>query len=195
MDATSMSTEPGTVSETSATAPSCMKRRDAFIEEIAATIDAGRSGGMGESFVFGLSGRWGEGKTYLLAQLEGPLKHRGYGVIRLNPWKFSGDRVAFLRYFLVKLLRTQSRSERVAVAWQCCRLGKWGEAIAMLRPARTLAAIRTDVSKQRVEWPSLIGILVVVAAVYWGAVSWLRESIEASRRAGSCHSPSWPSQC
>jgi len=71
--------------------------------------------------VFGLSGRWGEGKTFFLDQLRKELKEDGLEVIDLNPWKYATDRVAFLRSFLLQLLESQTRAQRMTSAWRTLR--------------------------------------------------------------------------
>jgi predicted KAP-like P-loop ATPase len=124
-----------------------MRRRDAFVGEVAKTL-CSHHGVERESFVFGLSGRWGEGKTHFLERLRVVLQAEGFEVIDLNPWKYAADRVAFLRAFLVRLLEEQSRRSRAAVAWQCLRHGRFTDAWDMAIPRRfLLARLRADVTR------------------------------------------------
>ncbi|MHB0929259.1 MAG: P-loop NTPase fold protein, partial [Candidatus Nanopelagicales bacterium] len=147
-----------------------MKRRDAFVVEVANTI-ASRHGTEGESFVFGLSGKWGEGKTHFLGRLQTLLAEKGFEIIDLNPWKYSADRIAFLRSFLVQLLETQSRRSRLATAVSCCREHKWTDARDMAMPRRLmLARLTTDVGRQTIHWLRL-AILVLLALGAWAVYS------------------------
>lgn len=70
-----------------------------FVAQVAKTIRESSNVDRGGSFIFGISGKWGEGKTYFLDQLEEELD-ADYVVININPWKFASDKVAFLRHFL-----------------------------------------------------------------------------------------------
>lgn len=78
-----------------------MDSRTPFVEEVAKTI-ADRHGKETGSFIFGISGKWGEGKTSFLDELRTKLEADGstLKVIDVNPWKFSVDRISFLRNFL-----------------------------------------------------------------------------------------------
>ncbi len=53
-----------------------------------------------ENIVFAISGKWGEGKTSLLTFIENPLRKKGYGIVKFNPWKYSQDDIALKRAFL-----------------------------------------------------------------------------------------------
>lgn len=144
-----------------------MKRRDAFVDEVAKTV-AARHGVERESFVFGLSGRWGEGKTHFLEQLRTKLEDAGFEVIDLNPWKYAADRVAFLRAFLVHLLEMQSWQSRLSVAGGCLCRGQLAGAWAMLLPRRfMLARLTMDVTRQTISWIRLVILLALGAAGYW----------------------------
>lgn len=78
-----------------------MQSRDYLVNQVAETIKKNHSKDEKASFIFGISGRWGEGKTTFLDNLEKKLKD--FTIIRLNPWKFTGDRISFLRNFLSQL--------------------------------------------------------------------------------------------
>ncbi len=144
-----------------------MARRSAFVAEVAATIQA-RHGQDAESFVLGLSGRWGEGKTHFLGQLHEELEDLGFEVIDLNPWKYAADRVAFLRAFLVQLLETQSWWSRICAAGRLVRGRRWHDAWSMIRPRRSnVARLKTDVTRQRISISRLALLLIPVLAVYW----------------------------
>ena len=160
---------------------SALASRDAFVREVAATV-VRRHGGGTESFVFGLSGRWGEGKTFFLEQLRTELEKQGFEVVDLNPWKYAADRVAFLRSFLLKLLDTQTRSGRVASAWRALLAGgglsrrvsrAW--AALDLFGAATRRRLRVDVSRQSISWFRLL----LLALVFYWLLTMLSASIGA----------------
>ncbi|MFH1694702.1 MAG: P-loop NTPase fold protein [Patescibacteria group bacterium] len=82
-----------------------IKSRTYFVREVAETIIANHGGQSGEdegSFIFGISGKWGEGKTTFLRELASEVKSidDNFEIKKLSPWKFGMDKVAFLRNFL-----------------------------------------------------------------------------------------------
>lgn len=149
---------------------SAMPSRDAFVREVAQTIRQRHATGA-ESFVFGLSGRWGEGKTFFLDQLRKELKEDGLEVIDLNPWKYATDRVAFLRSFLLQLLESQTRAQRITSAWRAlrapgrisARAQRFWEALDLLGLV-TRRRLRVDVSRQSISW---IRLAVLIPVFYW----------------------------
>ncbi len=58
------------------------------------------------SYIFGISGYWGEGKTHLLHILERKLKENKYNVVWFSPWKYARDRAALMRCF-IRLINKQ----------------------------------------------------------------------------------------
>lgn len=78
-----------------------MESRQYFVKQVAQTIKDNHAQ-HGESFIFGISGKWGEGKTRFLGDLEVELKNidSTFEIYKINPWKFSTDKTAFLRNFL-----------------------------------------------------------------------------------------------
>lgn len=144
-----------------------MVRRTAFVAEVATAI-ACQHAHEPESFVLGLSGRWGEGKTFFLRQLKRDLGRLGFEVVELNPWKYAADRVAFLRAFLVRLLESQSRRSRLCAAGRLLRRGEWRNAWIMLVPRQyMLDRLRTDVTRQRISIPRLIVLLLLLLGASW----------------------------
>jgi len=79
--------------------------RKIYAEEICQEIEKNHDKS-NSSFVFGISGYWGEGKTYLLRLLERELKKYNYEVIWFSPWKFADDKVSLMRRFINKLNNT-----------------------------------------------------------------------------------------
>ncbi|MFA5877642.1 MAG: P-loop NTPase fold protein [Candidatus Paceibacterota bacterium] len=73
--------------------------RDIFAEEIFEKIFT-EHGQNSTSFIFGISGDWGEGKTHLLELLERRLKADNFQVIWFSPWKFASDKVSLMRRFI-----------------------------------------------------------------------------------------------
>ncbi|HRZ34022.1 MAG TPA: P-loop NTPase fold protein [Candidatus Moranbacteria bacterium] len=76
-----------------------LKSREQFIQQVSDTIKSNHSK-HSDSFIFGISGKWGEGKTTFLRSLEYSLNKEGFTVVDFNPWKFASDKVSFLRSFL-----------------------------------------------------------------------------------------------
>jgi len=159
--------------------PSAIPSRDAFVLEVAETIKS-HHGTSAESFVFGLSGRWGEGKTFFLDQLRAELRNAGYEVLDLNPWKYAEDRVAFLRSFLMRLMKTQRLRHRVIMAYRYALHRDFGDAwceLDLCCPTGIRRRIRSDVSRQSISWLRLI---LVGLILYWlyrflgpsGGLSW-----------------------
>lgn len=75
-----------------------------FINQLKEKVltEHGRAGD--ESFIIGLSGKWGQGKTYILDKLESEKKiQEKFEVIRIEPWKYGGDEVTFLRSFILSV--------------------------------------------------------------------------------------------
>lgn len=66
------------------------------------------------SFIFGLSGKWGEGKTDFLIELEKRLIDKrckkNFSVVWISPWKFGDDKISFLRNFLKEVAKNNQRS-------------------------------------------------------------------------------------
>jgi hypothetical protein len=148
-------------------ADSAMARRAEFVAEVARTI-SNRHARERESFVLGLSGKWGEGKTFFLSQLKHDLDGLGFEIVELNPWKYAADRVAFLRAFLVKLLEGQSKASRLCAAGRLVRRRAWTDAWMMLLPRRYLLdRLKTDVTRQRISIPRLLTLLLLLLTVSW----------------------------
>lgn len=78
-----------------------MKSRQYFVQQVAQMLKDNHADG-DESFIFGISGKWGEGKTHFLKALEAALKESdpSFEVYWINPWKFATDKISFLRNFL-----------------------------------------------------------------------------------------------
>lgn len=78
-----------------------IKSREKFVDQVANTIRSNH-GKNNESFIFGISGKWGEGKTEFLNSLEKKLNLK-FEIVNINPWKFATDKISFLRYFVTNL--------------------------------------------------------------------------------------------
>lgn len=78
-----------------------MNSRDKFANQVAETIKNGHAK-FSDAFIFGISGKWGEGKTEFLKKLNSIMKN-DFEIIDINPWKFATDRISFLRYFILKM--------------------------------------------------------------------------------------------
>lgn len=78
-----------------------------FIDQVAKTIIEASEKKDSESFILGISGKWGEGKTFFLDRLEETLQAEFY-IVKINPWKFAYDKPAFLRHILTQISETIS---------------------------------------------------------------------------------------
>ena len=88
-----------------------MKSRTQFIIQVKKKIVGEHSRGDKASFIFGLSGKWGEGKTKFLEELAIKLKRSGFEKpIWVSPWKYGDDRISFLRNFLKDVSQFSSKS-------------------------------------------------------------------------------------
>lgn len=78
-----------------------MKSRKQFAKQVASTISRNHGKNKDASFIFGISGKWGEGKTHFLEVLQVELDDLGeFKIVWINPWKFGDDKISFLRNFL-----------------------------------------------------------------------------------------------
>ena len=88
-----------------------MDSRKYFVKQVAETIRKNHSKDENGSFIFGISGKWGEGKTHFLNELGKELEttekdtQDKFKIFTINPWKFASDsdNTSFLRNFLKTL--------------------------------------------------------------------------------------------
>lgn len=122
--------------------------RDRFVDEVVASIAA--SDGQEEAFIFGISGKWGEGKTFFLKKLRAELEKRTspkMKVIELNPWKYAHSDDSILRELLRQILKLQTN-----------HIKRW-----LL--ARKLQDLYHDVSKKTIDWTTTIIAAIVLAVL------------------------------
>lgn len=124
------------------------------MQQVASTIQREHEQHPDESFVFGISGRWGEGKTYFLHDLQDVLKPEA-DVVWLNPWKHGSDRAAFMRSLVRELAGKRSWKGRLRDWWL----------VLQGRPARA-ERLESDSSRQRVNVTALLGVLLAISLVY-----------------------------
>lgn len=80
-----------------------MENRLKFAKKVANTISANHNM-TEESFIFGLSGKWGEGKTHFLKELSQSLEKSGFTVIdTIKPWKYSDEKLSLLKHFIFEI--------------------------------------------------------------------------------------------
>lgn len=81
--------------------------RDNFVDQVARAIKVGD--GDREAFIFGISGRWGEGKSFFLDKLKQKLlaQNQHNRVIELHPWKYAHDDDSILRELLREMVKLQ----------------------------------------------------------------------------------------
>ncbi|MHB8050885.1 MAG: P-loop NTPase fold protein [Coriobacteriia bacterium] len=144
-----------------------MKGREVFVAQVARTI-ADRHGSTDESFVFGLSGKWGEGKTEFLNKLRVILKTEDFEVLDLNPWKYGTDKTTLLRVLLVKLLESRHWSDKFRVCLMRVREHRFAAAFRALRfRSNEIARLRRDSSSRRVSILGLVAVFAISLSSYW----------------------------
>jgi len=156
-----------------------MESRTPFVKEVAKTIKE-RHGNESGSFIFGISGKWGEGKTRFLDELKEILEkdNSPFRVVDINPWKFSVDRISFLRNFLRTLYgKCDSENEddlkqldvdtsKNAIDWG--RFVKFVVSLAVICLAFTYAPLFNFVVGLPTQWQFFLTVLflpIVLAAV------------------------------
>ncbi len=123
-----------------------MESRKRFVEQVAKTILDNHSKN-DAAFIFGLSGKWGEGKTKFLDDLEVELlKDTEIRIIRVNPWKFASDRISFLRNFL-KAIYEKPKGFLVAIR-------------NFINSKDQFRELYFDVSQNKVHWGWIIVIII-----------------------------------
>lgn len=81
-----------------------MKSRDKFIKQVSSNIRRNHAKEENSSFIFGISGKWGEGKTTFLKDLQKDLNQNNeFRIIWISPWKYGNDKIALLRNFLKEI--------------------------------------------------------------------------------------------
>ena len=154
-----------------------VKSRDQFVTQVTNILkDSVRDD---EAFVFGISGRWGEGKTTFLESLKYQLKP--FPVISVNPWKYAKDDNSFMRAFLRSLSKEADKSRwdrlvrHLKLDWQFVRSSVkydkrtvWSKYKARnsQRPGfkdKDLDPLYFDSSKHKINKRALLAVLVVAA--------------------------------
>ncbi|HHT9138103.1 MAG TPA: KAP family P-loop NTPase fold protein, partial [Candidatus Wunengus sp. YC60] len=156
-----------------------MDSRTPFVKEVAKVITE-RHGNESDSFIFGISGKWGEGKTRFLDELRKNLEKdsSSFRVVDINPWKFSVDRISFLRNFLRTLNGECDSSDRDnlkqldvdtsenAIDWG--RFAKFVGLFAVICLAFTYAPLFNFVVSLPAQWQFFLTVLllpVILAAI------------------------------
>lgn len=134
-----------------------MESRKQFIYQVRDKIRSEHGKDKNASFIFGLSGKWGEGKTIFLKSLEKELEKTGFKIVWINPWKFGDDKISFLRNFLKEISVVSKRN-----FWNRCQdfINNWDD----------LRELYYDTSYKSVHWGLLIILLLwMITGVisYW----------------------------
>lgn len=137
-----------------------MNSRKKFVKQVASTISKNHNKTANASFIFGISGRWGEGKTTFLDDLKKELK--SFSVVEINPWKFASDKTSFLRYFLFTLSRERSLI---------------GTAFDNMRGKDRIEDLYQDSTKYKVYWGRLLLYILFVIATGIGYFRFVPEGI------------------
>lgn len=154
-----------------------VKSRDQFVVQVANVLkDSDRDN---EAFIFGVSGRWGEGKTTFLKSLKTKLKP--YPVISVNPWKYAKDDNSFMRAFLHSLSKEADKTywhrftryfeqkwQFIASLFKQDKQTVWSKykAHKALRPSfkdKDLDPLYFDSSRNKINKKAFIIVLIVAA--------------------------------
>lgn len=87
-----------------------MESRKFFIEQVREKIIKEHGSDGDSSYIFGLSGKWGVGKTRFLQDLQKELEKNNFKVSWVKPWKFGDDKISFLRNFLTAISSISKKS-------------------------------------------------------------------------------------
>lgn len=132
-----------------------MDSRDRFVSRVAKLIE-NNHGKDGDSFIFGLSGKWGVGKTFFLKQLAEKLeKNDKYVVVWISPWKYGADTTIFLRNFLQSIADTLKNKQNL-----------WGKLVHHLSIKPQIKLLEKDRSSVQFRWWVLF-VLIAVASLYF----------------------------
>lgn len=132
-----------------------MDSRNRFVERVAKLIK-NNHGKDSDSFIFGLSGKWGVGKTFFLKQLAKKLEEDDkFVVVWISPWKYGADTTIFLRTFLQSTADTLKKKQKL-----------WGKLVHHLFINPQIKLLEKDRSSIQFRWWVLL-ILIAVAFIYF----------------------------
>lgn len=131
-----------------------MESRQYFINQVAQTIQENHAA-HDESFIFGISGKWGEGKTHFLNGLKLELERLDptFKIYKVNPWKFATDKTSFLRNFLKVFYKKPSN------VW--VRIRKY------LNNENTIEALDLDTSENHIHPGWLLVLVLYLVSLAW----------------------------
>lgn len=121
--------------------------RSEFIEQVANTIvEAQKAETKDGSFIFGLSAKWGEGKTDFLRRLKNKLSNSE--IIEICPWKYADNKVTLLQSFLLDLISANPKD---------CTISK----NEILQTETTQKVNWSEILKKKRVWLGLIAYLAL----------------------------------
>ena len=131
-----------------------MESRDRFIQQVNNKIASEHGKDKNASFIFGLSGKWGEGKTTFLKSLQKELEKAGFKIVWINPWKFGDDKISFLRNFLKEISAISKKSF-------------WSKFRDLINNRDDLRELYYDTSLKGVHWGlfTILFLLVVIGTI------------------------------
>ena len=136
--------------------------RTKYAKQVASVIR--KYHGKGEdSFIFGLSGKWGAGKTTFLKLLRKELECKGskdFVVVYVSPWKFGSEITTFLRNFLKEL---NSRAEKEVNSTQS-NITRYFRKILQ---SNFLKNLDHDITKPSFDFFNVINIFLVMLVILW----------------------------
>lgn len=156
-----------------------IKSRKQFVRHVVHTIERSFSDSNNkEAFIFGISGKWGEGKTTFLEDLESNF-NQDVRVIGVNPWKFANDKISFLRAFLRELNSVIPYSDFYDKKYPKLEFARtaWRWLTKRYRNGK-LKPLYDDFSRNRVDYKNLLIVFafIIVASLVYGTL--LSESLK-----------------
>ena len=174
-----------------------MESREHLVEQVAKTLQENH-GKHQESYIFGISGKWGEGKTRFLNDLSQELEGK-FQIARINPWKFATDKVSFLRNFLKSLAEiNETHVPNNDLKESKNKVGKFPHTIRIsirnnisrlkgIIVRDKFQALYYDTSKNSINWRVLLSLtftlsLLLIAYFYWISPEFKNEHIDDLNR-------------
>lgn len=143
-------------------AKNSIRSREKYAKQVA-TIIRKYHGTDNDSFIFGLSGKWGAGKTTFLGllkpELEKNIDSKTYTVLLVSPWKFGSDPTTFMRSFLSQLSKESLKQSIKGKSWLEKKL-------LHIRNQNLLENLQRDVSSPYFRFNKIVGSIILLITLW-----------------------------